>query len=900
MARITTATPANYAFVSMPRVYNLQYPGDALAATASVAGATGYTVRDFTGTIVASGTWSGLSTIIGTAGTAPFNKFGWYSLQLSGTDRADAAFGTDYGTCRFVIAPTVSTCPTAPLRSTNPGYVSDGLVAPLAHGLFSLGGFRLSLLASRIAIRQIQDSAFLASGTTLTANLTGGGFGGATTAASDTFVAHTVVGDATGMANSSGYQTVATSTNGTVTLKVYRKFGAQSPGTITVTTTNAAQHTLALFEIQGLDDAAVNNGRLIAIPFTGSGTSLTMTADLTALAPGTTEYYIGSVVAADANVQATSTSGLQLQQLVQNQTLTHDSFGGGRAHSVTYTYATSHTYAGIIFAYQAVSTYAADLVNAKSQLTGIQSTWAQYATAARPRNISFQTLGGSANSLTPSNYSNAIKQTVLDTVNYVPNLIAGYTGRNEPQGQYNVAEAQAFSAAVHQVLGAKSLGPDYVSHPLDTDLAARAASGIFTYLDGFSFHCYNMNSGDLYGNLRPTLENLRSILVSNGVYSRPKYMTEGGHDTTWYPGNLRVHSAGQSFVMFNMASEILLGIPYENTNYYYDQRNGYDSVTTWSSSGSGPYPGWPLQRQFGNEVYGKTLESEISFGDAAFLYLGGVWVDSSGARVAAIIGASLGVPALAGFSRGPVTVVDAFGNVVATTTGATTLNVGSLPLYVRIPAGSSFGIRPPALGRNLLSAAYKPQSADTGESQATTSLLKMTDNSRVSCFAYSSGDATSTGPGSNYKTAVGTFPRTISVTTPLWNLASDTIVVTTGYPWQNISTPLDFDIQTLTGVTWTTRATFTQTPVSVKNFDVASDTMVDSYTNPQHVFVASVPAGTIVSGVQLVVRQGSFDMHMDALSNQPPTTTANYGPRSVSIRSVEAYNSLASQLLPLI
>ena len=45
MARIATATPANYASVSMPRVYNLQYPGDALTATASVAGATSYNVK---------------------------------------------------------------------------------------------------------------------------------------------------------------------------------------------------------------------------------------------------------------------------------------------------------------------------------------------------------------------------------------------------------------------------------------------------------------------------------------------------------------------------------------------------------------------------------------------------------------------------------------------------------------------------------------------------------------------------------------------------------------------------------------------------------------------------------------------------------------------------------------
>ena len=900
MARIAAATPTGYATVTMPRVYNLQYPGDALLATASVAGASSYTVRDFTGTVVDSGTWTGTSKTIGTAGAGAYASNGWYSLQLLGTDRADGAFTVDYGTCRFVIAPVVATCPTAPLRSSSPANVSDNLVAPLAHGLFSLGGFRVSLLAPHINIRQQQDNAFLASGVTLTANMTGGGFGGNTTSASDVFVAHTIVGDATGMANSSGYQTVATSTNGTVTLKVYRKFGAQSPGTITVTSTNAAQHTLSLFEIQSIDDAAVNNGRITATAFTGSGLSLTMTADLTALAPGTTEYYLGSVVGVDAPVQASSVTGLLPQQGSQNQTLTHDSFGGGRAHSVTYNYATSHLYAGIIFAYQAVSTYAGDLTTAKNQMTAIQSVWAQYGTAARPRKISLQALNSSNNSQNASNYSNAVKQIVLDTFSYIPGLIAGYTGRNEPQGQYSVAEAQAFSTAVHTVVGAKSLGPDYVSHPLGTDLGTQIDNGIFSYLDGFSFHCYNMNSGDLYGNARPTLAALRAIFVSRGLTSVPTYMTEGAHDTTWYPGNLRVHSSGQAYVMFNMALEILLGMPYENTNYYYDQAAGYSSVTTWASCSSGPYPGWPLHRQFAVEVGNRTLEAEVNFGDTAFMYLGGSWLGSDGSRTYAIVGASKGVPALSVYSTGAVTVVDAWGNIVATPSGLTTLNVGSIPTYVRVPAGVSFEVRALALGRNLLSANYKGQASDTAESQATTSLAKMVDDSRVSSYAYSSGDSSSTGPGSVYKSANGVFPRTVTVTTPLWDLKSDTIIITTGYPWQGISTLLDFDVQTLTAGTWTARATFTQTPLSIKNFDVGGDTMVDSFTDPQHVFVASVPLGTVVSGVRLVVRQGSFDMHLDALSNQPPSTTALVAQRSISIRSVEAYNSDASKLIPLV
>ena len=225
MSRILAATPANYGLVTMPRVYNLQYPGDALTATSTQAAATTYNVRDFTGAIVASGTWTGTSTAIGTAGTAPFDKLGWYTLQLFGPDRADGAWTTDYGCCRFVIAAINALIPTAPTRASNPASIYNGLQAPLAHGLFSLGSTRVSLPAAKVSLRQTGDNGFLANGISLTVTMTGGGFGGATTGASDTFAVHTVVGDATGMAPPAGWSVVATSTNTNITIKVYRRWG---------------------------------------------------------------------------------------------------------------------------------------------------------------------------------------------------------------------------------------------------------------------------------------------------------------------------------------------------------------------------------------------------------------------------------------------------------------------------------------------------------------------------------------------------------------------------------------------------------------------------------------------------------------------------------------------------
>ena len=901
MARIPAATPANYGLVTMPRVYNLQYPGDVLIATSTQSSATTYNVRDFTGTIISSGAWTGTTTTIGTAGTAPFDKLGWYTLQLFGPDRVDGTWTTDYGTCRFVIGATNALIPSAPTRASAPAGVTNGLEAPLAHGVFSLGSTRVALLAGQIAYYTSSDG-FLASGTSLTVTNTGGGFGGNTNAAQTVFVVHTVVGDATGMAASAGYTLVGTSINTNITMKVYRQYGAQNPGTVTVTTTNAAQHSVDMFVVQWVDGNATLGGQILVTPISGTGTSAVFNADLTTLAPGATEYSLTTAIAtASSNVRPSSvTGGLSPTQGIGNQQLTHDIFGGGQVSTETYNYAVSQVWVGMTFAFKAFANYAANLVTAKSKMADANTYWAQNSTTNRPRQITMQMLSDTTSNAV-GRHGAALTQIVTDTFSYIPGLVSGYTGRNEPQGNYNAAESLAFANAVHAVAGAKAFGPDYVNFPLGTDLGAQIDAGIYNNLDAMSFHCYNMGSGDLYGCVLPTIEAMRDILAVRGKSSLPIWMTEGGHDTTWYSGNLRVHSAGQSNMLLNMAFEIILKMQYEKVFYYYDNRAGFDQVTTWSASDSGPYPGWAMHRAYAIELQNKTITSRLDFGDANFLYLGGLWTDVNGSTVMAIIGASKGVPALSCYASGLVTVLDCWGNIIATPTGAFTLTIGSTAMFIRAAVGINIGIKPPLFGRNLLGNSYQPVGSDTGETQPGTSMAKLTDLSRTSCYAYSSGDNSSTGQGSTYTTTTNSFPRTISVTTPLWNNQSDTIIVTCGYPWQGISALMDFDIQTLTGATWTTRATFTQVGLGVKNYDLSSDTMVDSYTDPQHVFVAAVPGGTIVAGVRLVIRAASLQMHLDALSNQPPGIASPSGnTQTVNIRSIEAYNSNAAMISPIL
>jgi hypothetical protein len=296
MTRLQSSAPANYATtVTFPRAYNLQYPGDALTVTATksgggASGATGWEVRDLWGDVVATGSWSGTSTTIGTAGSGSFARYDWLTFHLTGPDRGDGSWGADYGTARFVIAETFTGIPTSATRVSGPSSLTDGLNAPYAHGVFSLGGARLALNAQNLYERRQLDYDAAAAATSVTCTMPE-----TSTSASIMFFIHAVVGDDTGAAGPAGWTLDGTGTQGAgatkVSVRIYRKFGSLAGATtVTATTTNAASHSGYLTE---MGPYVLNQAPLAIQFFTGTGTSAVITKDMTSLA--TYEYGVSQV-----------------------------------------------------------------------------------------------------------------------------------------------------------------------------------------------------------------------------------------------------------------------------------------------------------------------------------------------------------------------------------------------------------------------------------------------------------------------------------------------------------------------------------------------------------------------------------------------------------------------------
>jgi hypothetical protein len=299
-----------------------------------------------------------------------------------------------------------------------------------------------------------------------------------------------------------------------------------------------------------------------------------------------------------------------------------------------------------------------------------------------------------------TNYATKIAEIVGDTNQHRlrgdGSSFAGcYTGRNEPNSGYSVAEALAFNAAVKDGdATAISGGPGHVS------LNEAYQDNYFSLIDGGMFdtdgheaneyHDYNMCNGDI-ATLLTLLRSLKAGLDDRDI-TLPIFMTEGGMETSWYPGMLLLRDrAGAGYILNTVARELILAVPYEHQFYYYDRRAGFDSVLTWLSSDGGPLPGWAMHRAFAREVYGKTVATNFSFGDHYDnLCVGGIWEATDGSGVAAVIGVT-GLPDVTFYatgSPGTLTGVDCFGNTstITLTNNTFTLTPTDEIQYVRLPS----------------------------------------------------------------------------------------------------------------------------------------------------------------------------------------------------------------------
>jgi hypothetical protein len=145
MAFPPATTPSTYGEVTTARANGIFLSGDTVTFTLQKAGATGYTVRDYSGTIVTSGSLSGSTTTCTPTVPAGGWLYGWYRLYLTGPV-SDTDFGNSYGAFNFCRVTTDATLPAVPNWGAVGSQGTGARYADLiAHGIMDFGPSRIEI-----------------------------------------------------------------------------------------------------------------------------------------------------------------------------------------------------------------------------------------------------------------------------------------------------------------------------------------------------------------------------------------------------------------------------------------------------------------------------------------------------------------------------------------------------------------------------------------------------------------------------------------------------------------------------------------------------------------------------------------------------------------------------------
>lgn len=140
--------PSGYANVVPSARCGIYYSGDVPSFTLSTAGATGYVVRDYYGTIVSSGPVSGTSVTPAIPGAGW--PLGWYRLYLTGPT-LDASFGFSLGSFNFCIVRRNANFPTNPAPAVGNPTNNGVSIDQVTRGVMGMGPQRYAANASSTA-----------------------------------------------------------------------------------------------------------------------------------------------------------------------------------------------------------------------------------------------------------------------------------------------------------------------------------------------------------------------------------------------------------------------------------------------------------------------------------------------------------------------------------------------------------------------------------------------------------------------------------------------------------------------------------------------------------------------------------------------------------------------------
>jgi hypothetical protein len=319
------------------------------------------------------------------------------------------------------------------------------------------------------------------------------------------------------------------------------------------------------------------------------------------------------------------------------------------------------------------------------------------------------------------------------TVGHVTEAVTKYRGRvkyweimNEPNFSMS---PQDYARLVTQLVpvmkridpAAKVMGPDVCGVDLGWyENFYKAGGG--KYLDIISIHDYEGDGGiDAYHWLWKIGE-LRKIMARYGDANKELWQTERAINGV-YAGFFCGASQAIRITMQRDVLEIF-GVTNEHNSHYYANVTGYNDVSTFVYSDSGPYPAALACRTRSAMTKGRDFAEKLDFGATGdTLFLGLLYKGTDGSTVTLRnLGAVDQVLEFAVAGGRSVTVVDTFGNeaTVPVRGGKARLAVGVMPTYVRLARGQRLSPPKIDLGANL---ATQATFAYSGQSNAPSSLL---------------------------------------------------------------------------------------------------------------------------------------------------------------------------------
>lgn len=427
-----------------------------------------------------------------------------------------------------------------------------------------------------------------------------------------------------------------------------------------------------------------------------------------------------------------------------------------------------------------------------------------------------------------------------------------YECRNEPDT--NTADAAVFVAELQQFHAyvkaanpnAKVLGPNQVSLNSGQLHWARAffQNGGGNYIDGYSFHAYNMCSGELDRG-RKNAQRMVDLLTEFGQQNKPRWMTEWGCFASTYGSFTPMRQL--RWVMMDMLLWEQYGIPKERFYYFYERSHGFwDYPSFLITDTYGLYPAATAMRVFSEEVFGKAYAERLDFGDEDQDFIGSRYSGSNGDVIVLMACGRHGDDVsftVSGAAPATLDVIDSMGasSTRLVSGGVCTIAVSGAPLYIRVPTGITLTTRPRRFGADLVrQGMWSVATSSTGHSGAT----RLTAGAVPDDYPY-------------YHDA----PLPITLTLKLGQMTTfDTVYIRGSQPWQVRSAILEGYVEVKNGASWERIGTI-ENSYRVKHFVTGwrdTNCYIETYYNERFSWCFTAPQTFRTDEVRLVVTQATW------------------------------------------